>query len=91
MSEREFHPLSERYGISTRVRGLWQTRHMTGLLYDDEPTATDHRCVCPGHRGLARCRQRCTQEDSLCDECREWCWGLIDGTDTHVRLSAVYR
>jgi hypothetical protein len=78
-----------RYGINDRNPDaeLWQRRHLAAA--EDERTAL--HCICPGgatDKARNPCRQRCTQEDMLCDECRRWCYAvdLADSRHPFVEL-----
>lgn len=68
---------SSRYGINDHHPDgqLWRQRH----LADPAAVRTSISCVCPGgalDKARNPCRQVCTQEDFLCDECRTWCWAV---------------
>lgn len=83
----EWQPLHVRYGRSEPMDATWAdkqpwgSRHaLLGGLWADERV----RCNCPGspHDGAA-CRLRCTQEDLLCDECRQWCYAMDSAGNLH--------
>lgn len=64
---------TERYGISGYLDAEpWMQRHaVIGPIH-----AEQHACVCPGtsvEGDPITCRLRATQEDFLCDPCREHC------------------
>jgi len=83
----EWQPFSVRYGRSKPEDATWAdkrpwgTRHaLLGGLWADEKV----RCDCPGSpHGGSPCRQACTQEDLLCDECRQWCYAVDAAGNYH--------
>lgn len=89
----EWHPLSHRYGFASfedaaRWDGMaWRSRHCA-----DNPSAPEaplFRCLCPGSPSRNQCAIRASQEDRLCDACREHCVAVDDSGRYH-RLIDVY-
>jgi hypothetical protein len=86
----EWQLFTRRYGRSRRVDDTsWSRRHRG--FSDDS-----HRCVCPGRvphvidsNPPDPCIQRATQEDILCDECREWCVA-IDNAGVYHQLASLW-
>ena len=78
---------------------LWRCRHVVEVHAWEEPDPR-FRCVCPGGdpmrgvpAGARACKQRASQEDRLCDACREYCWAVRTGAGeafTRVRLVDLY-
>lgn len=77
----EWQPLSNRYGHHDEADRAWAARHAP--LSTHEPTPGPRRCDCPGSNGYPQCRQTCTQEDLLCDECRQWCYAMDAAGNYH--------
>lgn len=83
---------SARYGVLSvdtcgNTRGLWTYpwgfRH--GMAVDF--LGSDPRCDCPG-TNKRPCLQAMTQEDLLCDECRQWCVA-VDNAGNYHQLASV--
>jgi hypothetical protein len=90
-----FAPFSARYGLRSHLRA-WGRDHFiarhSGTGYSgwgNCERAEVARCACPGSRSRKRCCDRATQEDFLCDACREHCWAS-DGNGIKVRLIDVH-
>jgi hypothetical protein len=64
---------TERYGICNKrpVNDRAARRHLPATLLDPL-VANAFKCRCPGETSYG-CLQRATEEDRLCDECRENC------------------
>lgn len=99
MMRPDHRPLfTERYGISTASgHGPAARRHVPDVPYDQEHEIAPERvrCLCPGTTRLesadCRCRQRATQEDTLCDECRDWCIAIDSEQRIHRLIDLVRR
>ena len=97
-NQRTERPLfSSRYGFRSHLDARLRDREHFGSrhsLADDGEGCERHqllRCACPGSQGrcVQRCCQRATQEDRLCDECRNWCVA-IDGQRVYHRFIDLY-
>lgn len=89
MDADEWVPFSARYGLTARdvlEFGHMSARHCRDLHEECEPDDR-LRCVCPGTPGHGCCA-RATQEDRLCEACREFCWA-IDSRRAYHRLIDV--
>lgn len=75
------------FGGETLGDEVWRSRHSPEVTAWDEPDPL-FRCTCPGTTAT-RCRVRASQEDRLCDPCRDHCWGMTD-TGTKRRLVDAY-
>ena len=90
-----FVVFSHRYGISDQEYAarwdgaLWRSRHNCEV---DERTEPDelYRCHCPGESGRLRCKDRASQEDALCDACRQYCWSLRESDGVYLRMIEVH-
>jgi hypothetical protein len=67
---------STRYGLESAYRHnvpTWQCRH--DISY--QQPRDKNSCICPGIQtlpfGVSTCHLQITQEDMLCNECRQWC------------------
>src|SRR5690348_14303886 len=91
----EWQPLNVRYGRADPVtwndKGEWSWRHRwpepVQPYHVAKPPDDRVRCICPGSTfpDIAyRCRQRATQEDAICDECRQWCIAADSNGDVHL-------
>lgn len=96
----EWVPFSHRYGIAAPERvaamldsdfiprsDFWRVRH--ALCFQDDTVPGVFRCTCPGSFGRQQCHVRASQEDRLCDACREHCWA-VDNWDRRHRLVDLY-
>lgn len=82
-----FRPLfSQRYGKRLHGPGeiLAYSRHGEVESHDSRCQDGQLQCACPGIRSR-RCCQPMTQEDLLCDACRQWCVA-IDSVGVYHRL-----
>lgn len=90
-------PFSDRYGYRTHLDGLGRIFFSCRHTHDDKDGAGwSHcerdqrlRCACPGSPGHPRCCQRASQEDRLCDACRDWCVA-IDSAQVYHRFIDLY-
>ena len=91
----DFVHFSARYGL---VEGIdlwgqphWKGRHgHHGVIESPHcPPPAERACECPGSGGRRRCCELLTQEDFLCDACREHCWGVTP-TGLRRRFVEVY-
>jgi hypothetical protein len=84
-------PLSHRYGFaSMEATARWQSRHSSKSGH--YPAEELLRCICPASGTTltdSRCLERASQEDRLCDACREHCWAVDNANGQH-RLVDVY-
>lgn len=73
----------------------WRARHdWSRVLHSSKPdggafTPPLLRCICPSSPGHPRCADRASQEDRLCDPCREHCVA-VDNSARYHRLIDVY-
>jgi hypothetical protein len=87
-------PFTHRYGTAAPARtrhwdgAPWRSRHHR-TTHPDEPDPL-YRCACPGPSGRRPCNIRATQEDHLCDACREHCWA-VDDLHRHHRLIDLHQ
>lgn len=86
-------PFSHRYGIASFESvaswdGMaWRSRHNAdGNAYIGDEL---FRCVCLSSPSRPRCSERASQEDRLCDACRDHCVA-VDGSGRYHRLVDVY-
>lgn len=87
-------------GAEGVAENRWRSRHTAVRdAFAGEPESGVYvepllRCTCPGSStARTRCADRASQEDRLCDPCREHCWGVQrqpDGMDKQVRLVDAY-
>lgn len=89
---------TSRYGLRTHLDGwgkpAYASRHTHDKQADSEPWGQCERdqrlrCACPGSPQREQCCHRATQEDRLCDACRDWCVA-VDGERVYHRLIDVY-
>lgn len=89
----EWVPFSHRYGITTPLNAArwdtatWRFRHSDEVANGFAPEL--YRCVCPGTSARRRCADRASQEDRLCDACREHCVA-VDSVGKYHRLVDVH-
>ena len=97
-TERPFVAFSSRYGLlrGDRAAGRehWEARHAShsfdgALSFADCAPDRTIRCHCPGTPEWEPCCEPMTQEDLLCDRCRDHCWAIGTG-NVRVRLVDVY-
>lgn len=91
LAELDARPLyTQRHGISVHPLVLerqWWGRHLpfTSLHYEAREVAPERlRCACddPPSTFTIRCILAATQEDGLCDECRQYCADTADKAET---------
>jgi hypothetical protein len=83
----EWVPFSHRYGRNKRYCDdfpHWTKRHSANHTGPDCSGSERLRCACPGSQfAPPGCCARATQEDRLCDACREHCWAFAGDTSRH--------
>lgn len=90
MSHLDEQPLfTFRYGRSFNPDAPpWAKRHapLWHLRYDVPKVDPLHRCRCAANTGLQveQCGLAATQEDILCDECRQWCIAVDGAGEFHL-------
>lgn len=86
-------PFSSRYGLKTDPWGAehWTARHADHgtVQFGCCPPNPRRACVCPGSRGRQGCCEVATQEDLLCDPCREYCVA-VDADRVYHSLVSLY-
>lgn len=86
-------PFSHRYGFAEPLgaarwdTATWRFRHCPEVVNGFAPDL--FRCVCPSSPARRRCADRASQEDRLCDACREHCHA-VDEAGRYHRLVDVY-
>jgi hypothetical protein len=91
----EYVPFAHRYGLTANPEAPnWAARHNWMHHHVDQPPTHEyrHQCRCCGGGRPSRqcCDQRATQEDGLCDQCRDWCVA-VDDAGVYYYLADLFR
>lgn len=91
LAERQL--FTSRYGLNDRADldvGDWQQRHK--IARTDANSSPISSCRCPGPSlATSPCGLKVTQEDGLCDECRQWCVCVDRAGNLHLLADQAAR